>query len=737
MLVGWLVVPVLLCLLIAGCGLLAEWLLGRLPGLLVPAAGVAVLMVTGAALTTWDATAELAVPAAVALALAGFALGRERLRDVRPWAAAAAAGAFALLAAPSLLSGQGSIAGYVALDDTATWLALTAHVMESGRDLSGLAPSSHQLTLQVWLGSGYPTGAFMPLGIGSRLAGSDPLLAYTAVIALYGAVAALGLAAAVSGLVKSLRLAAVCGLLGVQASMFYGYAQMGGIKEAAVVALLPAAAVAAVSGLFAPACLLAAALAVVLGLPGLVWVLPVLALALLRGPFDVRGIAALALGAVPLMATLNFADQALQSTGGLRNTDDLGNLPGPLSPLQALGLWPAGDFRVDPDPRGLAIALALLAGAGAVAAVLRALERRKPGVPALAGVALAGAVPALLVGSAWVDAKVYAIVSPLLLAAAAAWVASSGSRVRAAGGAVLVAAIAWSTLAVWRDVRVAPRERLAELAGVADRLGDRGPALLLDFDAYGSRYLLRRAEVEGATDLRHRRVERRDGTLFTERGNAEIDEIAPESLVVYDALVRRATPTGSRPPAAFRRTFGGEHWELWERGGEGAIARLPLGDGLIPASVPACPDVRALAQTEGAGELVALPRTRPVLLEMSEQADLEIPVTGRWRVWVGGSLRRELEARVDGRSAGTRRHELAHAGQWMRFGALPLSRGIHRLTLDVERRLRPGAGGEHLQAPLGPVALTLEEDAALSRVPVADYRRLCDGTTYDWIEAVR
>src|ERR687895_245140 len=71
------------------------------------------------------------------------------------------------------LSGHATFAGYIRLDDTATWMALTDRVMEHGRSLDGLAPSTYEATLSFNLGDGYPIGTFLPLGNGSQLTGVD------------------------------------------------------------------------------------------------------------------------------------------------------------------------------------------------------------------------------------------------------------------------------------------------------------------------------------------------------------------------------------------------------------------------------------------------------------------------------------------------------------------------------------------------------------------------------------
>src|ERR671924_644131 len=162
--VAWALFPLVLAALCVGCGLLVEALAGRrLPGTLVPVAGLALVVVVGQVTTLADAIAELTTPLMVALAGLGLSL-RWRGRRIEPWAAACAVAVFAVYAAPIVLSGQATFAGFIKLDDTATWMALTDRVMEHGRSLSGLAPSTYEATLSFNLGQGYPIGTFLPLG---------------------------------------------------------------------------------------------------------------------------------------------------------------------------------------------------------------------------------------------------------------------------------------------------------------------------------------------------------------------------------------------------------------------------------------------------------------------------------------------------------------------------------------------------------------------------------------------
>src|SRR5919204_4074361 len=153
LLVCWIVFPVVLALLSLGCGLLLEFAAGaRLPGALLPCAGLAVVIVAAHFPALTGTTAELSAPLVVALAVVGFAvsLPDRRLRP-DPWAVAAALGAFAVFAAPFVLSGEATFGGYIKLDDTASWLGITDRVMHQGASLHGLAPSSYEAMLDFYL----------------------------------------------------------------------------------------------------------------------------------------------------------------------------------------------------------------------------------------------------------------------------------------------------------------------------------------------------------------------------------------------------------------------------------------------------------------------------------------------------------------------------------------------------------------------------------------------------------
>ena len=77
----------------------------------------------------------------------------------------------------------------------------------------------------------------------------------------------------------------------------------------------------------------------------------------------------------------------------------------------------------------------------------------------------------------------------------------------------------------------------------------------------------------------------------------------------------------------------------------------------------------------------------------------------------------------------------------MRFGTASLGAGNHIVALSYHHGsiFEAGRGTGATAAPLGPLVLTaLAEDdpQPVVKVPVGQFRRLCDGRAYDWLEAL-
>ncbi len=243
---AWIALPLLLGLLSLGCGLLVAYVAaGSIRGILVLPTGFALLIVLSNLATMSDATTNLATPLVVGCAIVGLGLTAP-WRGYRPnaWGTVAVVAVFAAYAAPTVLSGQATFDGYISLDDTSTWLAITDQVMQHGRSLAGLQPSTYEAALNSYLSqSGYPAGSFLPLGIGGKLLGQDIAWLFQPTIAFAAAMLALGVYGLLDEIVASAPLRALAAFIAAQPALLYGYGVWSGIKEltsAALIALFAA-----------------------------------------------------------------------------------------------------------------------------------------------------------------------------------------------------------------------------------------------------------------------------------------------------------------------------------------------------------------------------------------------------------------------------------------------------------------------------------------------------------------
>jgi hypothetical protein len=769
--VCWVAFPLVLLLLSAGCGLLVDEVAGtRLPAPLLLPVGMSAIVAVSSVVVIVPGAATVATPLVAALAAAGLVLSRRR--DLDTWPFLAAAGVFLVYGAPVLVSGAATFAGYIKLDDTATFLAITDRVMEHGRSLAGLGPSTYEATLSVNLAHGYPLGSLLPLGVGGKLVWTDVAWLYQPWLSLCAALLALALYELCSPVIRRRWARALVAFVGAQPALLFGYAMWGGVKELAAAALLATAAalVGRLRGPLAarslvPLAVVCAALIDTLSAGGVIWLLPLLVplvpAAKRAGSAVVVGAATALLLAVPALVTLtDFLRGANRAT--FESGSELGNLVRPLRPLQVVGVWPSGDFRLDPSHRA-ATALLLALGVGAVCAGARAaIERRAIGLLAGLASALTGGVLFVVFGAPWIGGKALAIASPIVLTCALVGCASiaslSGPMRRAtlvagsAGAAALALGVGWSNALAYHDVDLAPRAQLAELEQIGERFGGQGPALMTEYQPYGVRHFLRRLDAEGASELRRRPVFLRGGRVAAKSEYVDVDQIQLRSLLAYRTLVLRRSPTVSRPPSPYRLVWSGRWYDVWEqRPHEAVVAHLPLGGPLDPAAIPRCTSVERLV---GLGRPIAplrgvnlvwplssaihpagwLPLAGNVVPGGSGKAvlDVEVPKSARYRLWVGGSVRGTIEAAIDGKDVGRVSSQLQNSGQWLDLGSTELAAGGHRITLAVALpALGPGTGGGSF--PLGPVALQPESGSPL--VSPARPKALC-GRTLDWVEAL-
>ncbi|HEY2770382.1 MAG TPA: hypothetical protein VGI87_07440 [Solirubrobacteraceae bacterium] len=793
MLASWVLFPVLLGLLCLGCGLLLELVAGtRIPRPLLLPAGLAVVVVVAQLAISTSATIPLALPAVLVVAVAGIVLGRRRIGELRAlhgarWGIAAAAGVFAVFAAPIVLSGQATFAGYIRLDDTSTWFALTDHALQHGRSAANLPLSTYGATLNSYLHSGYPLGAFLPLGIGHKLTGQDIAWLIQPYMAYMAAMAALCLYWIARRALDSRRLAALAAFTAAQAATLYGYVLWGGVKEVAAVWLVGVTAALGADAVrhartgraVVPVAVAFAAGLSALSIGGVVWLVPPLGAAVLIGfrwqriTVPVRQalvfIPAAAVLAIPAIATASSFITPASTT--LTSGTELGNLREPLKAQQALGIWPAADFRdATVHPTVTSVLLGLLV-ASAILAVVLAWRRRAWELPLfVVTVAISCAVVAA-VGSPWVDGKAYATASPAIVLAGMVGAAMIFTRrkgfARLGGGLlalVILGGVLWSNALAYRGVDLAPRAQLGELEQIATRFAGQGPTLMNDYEPYGARHFLRGMDAESVSELRIHVIPLRNGAQVPKGSSADLDRFPVSSILPYRTLVLHRSPIASRPPAGYALAWRGRYWEVWQRpvaAGPAIVSDLPLGTGFQPGAVPSCASVLRLAQhVPPGGTLAAVPRVRPAVVDLTRvqvptgwlvdpartgaieptsAGSLEfgvlVPRTGRYGIWLGGTFKSRVRVYIDGKLAATKRGVL----EWeplVQLGDSRLSGGIHRVRIvyDGPSLLHPGSEG--LETGFGPFALSSETgNQPVSYLTPAKARSLC-GKYLDWVEAI-
>lgn len=226
MIVSWVAFPLVLTAVGAGWGVLVEQAIGyELRGVLLVPVGLMAALVAAATMTASSATAPAAVGVAGAGALAGLALAWPGRRVTR-WPLLAAIGALLAYGAPVIASGQATFAGYVTLDDTATWLGLVDRLFSHGRAIDLTPPSTYGAIIDLYLhATGYPDGGFMLLGIGRGLVGTDAAWVFQPYLALCGALVAVSAYALLERVVASPARRAAIAFVAAQPALLYGYAQ--------------------------------------------------------------------------------------------------------------------------------------------------------------------------------------------------------------------------------------------------------------------------------------------------------------------------------------------------------------------------------------------------------------------------------------------------------------------------------------------------------------------------------
>jgi hypothetical protein len=791
--VGWVLFPLAFAITCLGVGwLVASLLRLRVRGPLVIPIGLSasiVALMPGYALGADD---RFAVPLLVVLTVAGFVTRR---RDLRPALSDALAGPWSIAAvvvvvaymAPALLSGGWTWTGYNFVNDTAVQFLLTDWLAGHGVSFHGTAHNTTLAVTNQYLQTHYPLGVHAHLATFQGLLGTPVAVLYQTYLGLLMAVTSLACYQLASRAGLGAWVAAVAAVLAPLAALTYQYGLQGNVKELATIAIVVTAAAVArelVEGrdtrgwaLCLAVCL--AALLEVFAAAGVPYVLALsgaaIAAALLAGPKPLRkrlfglaviagiGVLALALPALVSIGTsLRTLNAGFASSAG---APPLGQLARQLPLAQAGGIWLAGDYRVpivDSRTHAATTVGLVVVGLLLIAGIVWVIRRRESGPLILLGALVVTYVILAPRTTPYADGKMLAILSPgiVLVAVIGAW--ALWERVRVAGVAALgivgVLVLASSAIA-FHDTKLAPTDRMRDMADIGDRFSGRGLMLFNEYEEF-AKYFMRDADINASTEAATPvaiQLRGGDGYQFQ---TYDLDEQKLPFVEEFGYIVLRRGPATSRPPANFRFVYENDSYAVWQRvAGATVLDHLSLASPAGSAGIPSCADVQRFARAAAPDEVLVAAsapasgtwnvvdsRTRPFSWppdpERPGQAfmgspgiasgTLTLPSAGRYVAWVKGTFGRPLKVRVDGRPMGQVEGTNTPGG-WLAAGSRQLTAGRH--AIEIRRDGGDLAPGDGSRSSVGPVTLLESGNGSLVRVAPAHADRLC-GTPWDWIERV-
>jgi hypothetical protein len=431
------------------------------------------------------------------------------------------------------------------------------------------------------------------------------------------------------------------------------------------------------------------------------------------------------------------------------------NTYGPVSPAEALGVWPASNYRLDAaggaQLSGLAIAIGLLA---VIVGAIWWLRRRELAVPVALGACTLLYLASLATSGEYSQAKALMIAAPpAMLVAIRPLLAEFAAR-RAAWTALAVAFVAgavYSSLLVLRDAPIGPPGHGAELQAFIPEI-EGEPVLYAGQDRYAAYELMGADTHVPLVEFPDPEVAANPEKPF-DTGDAyspiDFDSFSHATLDRFPYVITGRAAWNSEAPPNFRRIAMTPSYVLWKRTGPTPTDHHVLLEGTAPAAHADCaaPELRILTANRGRASLFAGAAIGPKhrwspspTLETGDSASqtLNLPA-GRWllslQYFSPFDLRLEapgldlsLPAALDGQRPNT--ISLANEGQFWTAGTVlspggPVSFRISAADATWLQRLTGYTG----KATLGELVATPDRPHRI--VPLS---QACNGWL-DWYEA--
>jgi len=287
------------------------------------------------------------------------------------------------------------------------------------------------------------------------------------------------------------------------------------------------------------------------------------------------------------------------------------NTYGPVSPAEALGVWPASNYRLDAaggaQLSGLAIAIGLLA---VIVGAIWWLRRRELAVPVALGACTLLYLASLATSGEYSQAKALMIAAPLaMLVAIRPLLVELGAR-RAAWAALAVAFVAgavYSSLLVLRDAPIGPPGHGAELQSFIPEIEGES-VLYAGQDRYAAYELMGADTHVPLVEFPDAEVTANPEKPF-DTGDAyspiDFDSFSHTTLDSAPYVITGRAAWNSEAPPNFRRIATTPSYVLWKRTGPTPTDRHVLLEGTEPAAHADCaaPELRILTANRGRASL--------------------------------------------------------------------------------------------------------------------------------------
>jgi hypothetical protein len=783
-----LVTPVGFALVVVICAFATSY------GWLAPLAGpiVALFALVGLLLGARDRRSRRAATAGTTQPQAGTRQGHGRWA----WPLLAALVAFGAIGGPVFLTGQVGWTGYTRIVDIAFQMDFAQHLANAGRVSPPNGNSSYNIVNAKLLGIGYPGGSQSTLGAMAKLTGTNVAWAYQAFLAFTAAMGAVAIFSLLGRVTRNGLMRCVGAAVAIQPNVLYGYALEAGIKELTTAALLMVVAAALAEGLpgdgrrrgSVPLAVATSGAFGAFSLGIAPWLGLLLAGALLvsliKGPkrgyvlqsWVIFTAVAIVISLPGLVTAGKLASVAGSAIGGVVDLG-LGNLTAPVSRWSSAGVYLTGDYRFPLLHATSSHVFDVIIIVLAVLGVLAALLRRRWAIVFLGVMTPIALYYFIEHSTAWIQFKSFTITAAFVVALAFAGAAAlQSSRARAVSvlgwlaALVVAGGVLYGNALIYHDTTVAPGARYHDLAALAKRHVKQGPVLDPFFDEYAE-FFLRGESGTTIVDPANLTFQVRPGVAPPGQSFGwDLNQLVPAYLQHFPLIVQPRSPTASRAPSNYDLIERTHYFDVWRRDRPSStvffhapLSSLPhertpaLCRVLVGQARRAGPGAQvAYAQTSVAAVANPLSGTHPLYWRAlgpstlagygagTAQMKFTLSSTGRYSVWLQGSVGRPLTFYVDGKRLSSIGYEERYPNQFLLVSTGPLSAGTHTLRLvRGGGGLHPGDGnpsGETTPATIGAIVFNREHatENSVYVAPASRMAQICAAPVgYEWLEVLK